>query len=143
MGEIKFVTGLLLTTLFTLAIVMFVIQFGDENDSAVLLSNDSDYSGIQDSLVGDVQDFNEDAEDSVDTLMSTTQEAGDQSASSGGQFKVGAFTMIRMATVIITVVFTKIFGDDIGFGIFLTAITSILVWMIGLYIWKAWKGSPD
>jgi len=143
MGQIGLIKGLMMTALFALAITMFTIQFGADNDSDILLNNDSDYAALQTSITGNVQDFNENSNTSINTLMSTTQEAGDQSASSGGQFKVGVFSTMALATTIITLGFNKIFGADTGFGIFLTAVTSLLVWMIGLYIWKAWKGNPD
>lgn len=143
MGQIKFVTGLIMAVLFTVAIVVFTINFGIDNDSSIKLGDDDDYSSIQSNLVGDLQDFNDAANSSGDTLMSTTQDEGDQSASSGGQFKVGVTTAMSMVTTILTLGFAKIFGEDTGFGIFLTAITSILLWMIGLYVWKTWKGNPD
>ncbi len=143
MGQIKLGISLIMTTLFTFAIIMFAVNFGADNDASVLLSNDSDYITFTDNLSNDIQTFNENANASMDTLMSTTQETGDQSASSGGQFKVGITTLISMATTIITVGFVKIFGENEGFGVFLTAIIGILLWMIGLYAWKTWKGNPD
>jgi len=143
MGQIKFIGGLILTSLFTLAIVVFATQFGAENGASVLLSEDAAYDDIQTDMVGGIQDFNDNANTSIDTLMSTTQDAGDQSATSGGQFKVGAASAIGLVITSITVGFEKIFGADNSFGIFLTALTSVLVWIIGLYAWKTWKGNPD
>jgi len=143
MGQVKLITGIVMSALFVLAIVVFSIQFGIDNDSAILLGDDPEYANIQSSIVGDVQQFNEDANTSSNTLLSTTQEAGDQSASSGGQFKVTATTAMTLVATFLGVSFQKIFGDDTGFGIFLTAIGSILLWIIGLYIWKTWKGNPD
>ena len=143
MGQVKLITGIVMSALFVLAIVVFSIQFGIDNDSAILLGDDPEYANIQSSIVGDVQQFNEDANTSSNTLLSTTQEAGDQSASSGGQFKVTATTAMTLVGTFLGVSFTKIFGQDTGFGIFLTAIGSILLWIIGLYIWKTWKGNPD
>ena len=143
MGQIKFLSSIFMTTLFAVAVVAFVINFGIDNDATILLSNDSDYAGLQSDLVGDVQTFNVNANTSGDTIMSTTQESGDQSASSGGQFKVGTGTAISSATKVLSVGFKKIFGEDTGFGIVFTLISSLLVFISGLYIWKAWKGNPD
>ena len=143
MGQIKMITSIVMSALFVLAIVVFSIQFGADNNSGVLLGDDPEYSEIQDSIVGDIREFNQDANTSSNTILSTTQEAGDQSASSGGQFKVTATTAITLVTTFLTLSFGKIFGNDTGFGIFLTAIISILLWIIGLYIWKSWKGNPD
>ena len=143
MGQIKLTISLIMTTLFVFAIIMFAVNFGIDNDASVLLSNDSDYTSITDDLSDNMETFNTNANTSFDTLMSTTQESGDQSASSGGQFKVGMTTLIGTAYTIIGIGFSKVFGENEGFGIFLTAITGILLWMAGLYIWKAWRGNPD
>lgn len=143
MGQVKLITSIVMSALFVLAIVVFSIQFGADNNSGILLGDDPEYSEIQTDIVGDIRQFNSDANTSSNTILSTTQEAGDQSASSGGQFKVTATTAVALVTTFLTVSFSKIFGNDTGFGIFLTAIVSILLWVIGLYIWKSWKGNPD
>lgn len=143
MGHIKLVTGLLMTACFTLSIVLFIANFGIDNNSAILLTDDDDFQTLNSSLQSNLKAFIIDSNSSADTLFKTTQEDGDQSASSGGQFKVGASTALSLVTSFLTIAFTKIFGEDTGFGIFLTAITSILLWMVGLYIWKSWKGNPD
>lgn len=143
MGQIKLVSGLVMSILFVLALTVFAINFGVDNDASVLLSSDEDYANIQNDLTGQIQDFNSDSNTSINTLMATTQEAGDQSASSGGQFKVGALTALDIATGMVTVGFVKIFGQDTGFGVFLTALLSVIAWTLGLYIWKSWRGNPD
>jgi len=143
MGQIKFISSMIMIGLFSIAIVVFAIQFGVDNESAVLLGDDPEYAKVQNNLVGDIQTFRDDSNSSITTAMTSTQEAGDQSASSGGQFKVGVGTAISVTTTVITLGFNKIFGIDTGFGIFLTAITSLLVWIGGLYIWKTIRGNPD
>ena len=143
MGQIKFLSGIFMTSLFAIAIITFVINFGIDNDSSVTLDNDPDFSEINSDLTGDIQTFNINANTSSDTIMSTTQETGDQSASSGGQFKVGTATGITTVTRVIRIGFKKIFGEDTNFGVVFTLLTSLLVFISGLYIWKAWKGNPD
>jgi hypothetical protein len=143
MGQIKFLSGIFMTSLFAIAIVTFAVNFGIDNNSAIVLSDDDDYIQLQTNLTGDVQTFNINANTSSDTIMSTTQESGDLSASSGGQFKVGTGTGISTVTKVIKIGFNKIFGDDETFGIVFTMLISLLVFISGLYIWKAWKGNPD
>ena len=143
MGQIKLISGMIMAALFTLSIVIFAAQFGVDNDASVMLTDDSDYDGLNDTIIGEIRDINEDANSSVNTLMGTTQDLGDQSATSGGQFKVTVSTVMGILTTQLGVGFAKIFGEDTGFGILLTAITSLLLWMIGLYVWKTWKGNPD
>ena len=143
MGQIKLTNSLVMVALFTLAIVVFATNFGLDNGTSIVLSNDSDYASIDDSLIEDIQTANVNSNTSLNTLLSTTQDSGDQSASSGGQFKVSALTSLRTANRMVSIGYKKIFGEDSGFGIFLTALISMLGWMIGLYAWKAWRGNPD
>lgn len=143
MGQIKLISAMIMVALFSLAMVTFAVNFGVENNSSVQLIDDPDYASLNASVKTQIQEFNTESNTSSNTLFSTTQEQGDQSASSGGQFKVTTGSAITVVTSLITVGFKKIFGQDTGFGIFLTAITSMLLFMIGLYVWKSWKGNPD
>jgi len=143
MGQINLTVSLVMLVCFTIAIVVFVANFGYDNNSAILITDDGNYSSLNGTLNNDIQQLNNDSETSLTTGLSTTQEQGDQSASSGGQFKVGVLTALSMTTTILWIGYEKIFGQDSGFGVFLTAIISVLGWIIGLYFWKTWKGAPD
>lgn len=143
MGQVKLATSILMTVLFSLAIVVFTISIGADNNAYINLENDPDYANIQDNITGEVRSFVGDANSSLETGLLTTQESGDQSASSGGQFKVTAASSVRMLKTSLSVGYKKIFGEDSGFGIFLSGLLGMIGFTIGLYIWKTWKGNPD
>jgi len=143
MGQLKLFISLAMTVLFTIAIITFVGLFGTDNDSAVLLSQDETYDNVNTNLNTGIQDFQDDSDTSLNTLMSTTQDQGDQSATSGGQFKVGIFTIVTQTKTVLDVGFKSIFGEDTGFGIFLTALLTIFTIMFAAYAWKTWRGNPD
>jgi len=144
MGSIKFFTSIVMVALFSLAIVIYGINFAEDNGSAISLSNDSYYSTYENQISYNLTNLDLQTENSSNTFMATTQDQGDQSASSGGQFKGGISATLRLMYTILDNSYKKIFGEDSsGFGIFLTAITSILGFMAIAYAWKYWKGSPD
>lgn len=143
MGTIKLIGSMLMMAVFVLAVVVFAIGFGNDNDSYVKLGDDEDFNSLSSAMQKSADDFRDDAKSSADTFFSTTQDQGDQSATSGGQFKIGITTAVSTVVSMLGIGFSKIFGSDTGFGIILTVFTSLLVMMASLYGWKAWKGNPD
>lgn len=143
MGQVKFVVSLLLAALFGIAIISFAINFGEDNDSRVKLGDDPDFVNILEESKVEITDFEDDSSTASDALTESTIEPGDETVATGGQFKAGFGTSMRMVSSVIRGGFKKIFGSDTGFGIFLTALTSVLVFIGALYIWKSWRGNPD
>lgn len=144
MGQIKFMTSIIMAALFAIAIITFTINFGLDNKSAVNLNNDSEFVTIKDDMLGEVSDFKDsDVPVSSDALITSTIEPGDETVATGGQFKVGVGTSMKMVAKSLTAGFNKIFGKDTGFGIFLSALTALMLWALGLYVWKTWRGNPD
>lgn len=143
MGQIKFMTSIIMVALFSIAIITFAINFGIDNESAVKLGDDTEFVTIKNDMLGEVTSFKTDANSSSNALTSSTIEPGDETVATGGQFKVGVGTSMKMVTKALTGGFNKIFGKDTGFGIFLSALTAIMLWALGLYVWKTWRGNPD
>ena len=143
MGQIKFMSSIIMMALFTIAVITFSINFGVDNQSAVRLDNDSDFVNVRSDMVDEVTDFKKDSNSSSSALFSSTIEPGDETVATGGQFKVGVRTSLSMVTQALTGGFKKIFGQDTGFGLFLSALTGLLLWILGLYVWKTWRGNPD
>jgi len=143
MGSIKFFASVLMVGLFAIAIVTFATQFGNDNSSAILLSDDEQLNTLNNEINSTITTWHSSVNDTGTTFFSTTQDQGDQSATSGGQFKSGINGALSMATKAMTSGYNKIFGSDGGFGIFLTGLTGILLFMLVAYGWKYWKGNPD
>ena len=144
MGQIKFITSLVLVALFSIAIVTFSINFGNDNESAVNLASDSDFVNINSELSGNISTFYSDVNTSSDEMYKSTVSTQTEATEGGTSFKVGPTTALAMAGSVITTSFRKIFGSDTGFGIFLTALISILGFISIMYLYKAWAGrNPD
>lgn len=141
MGHVKFISGILMTALFIMAILMFSFNFAIDNNSPINLQNDTDYVIMNTELSQNLSQFTTDSASSSETLASSTLASGDTATATGGQFKVSFGTSMNMVYSALKGGYKKIFGSDTGFGIFLTALTSLLVYLGALYIYKAWIGS--
>jgi hypothetical protein len=144
MGEIKFIAGFVMIILFSIAIVSYVVNFANDNEVAIDLSDDPEFSGLASQLEGNVTQFNVDANSSSKSFYDSEITEGDETTRTGGQFKVGLATVFTTMSLIFNLIFAKIFGNDIGFGVLFTAITGLLIFVGIRLIWKTWKGgNPD
>ena len=144
MGQIKFVSALVMTALFAIAIITFGINFANDNDSLVTINDDVDIVNLKTDVTNNSSQFTTDTESASESFFKSTASPGDQVSSSGGQFKVNARSSISMATSVMVGSFKKIFGQDSGFGIFLTALSSMLIFIGIAYAYKYWFGrNPD
>ena len=144
MGQIQFTISLILIGLFAIAIIGFAINFAIDNDSYVDLSDDAELSTLYINTEASVSDFDSDAENTYTSIINSTIASGDETTISGGQFKITPVNALGVVNSIIRVGYIKIFGNDSGFGIFMTTFFAVLLFILGLLIWKTWAGrSPD
>ena len=140
MGQIKFLSGLLMASLFAIAIIGFSINFANDNGSAVNIANDPDLSGVKGNMEEDMQQFYLDANTSSSSMYESTISTQTEATEGGTSFKVGPATALSAGNRVLTIGYKKIFGSDSNFGIFLTALIGMLGLIAALFIWKAWKG---
>lgn len=144
MGQIQLTTALIMIGLFSLAIIGFAVNFAQDNNAAVDISDDPELTGLYTVNTVNLTDFSVDSQDTYASIVNASIEAGSQTTQSGGQFAITPSNSLGAVKNIIRVGYTKIFGNGAGFGIFLTSFFAILVFRIGLYIWKTWGGrDPD
>ena len=153
MGQIKYMAGLLLTVLFAVAIIGYMIDFGNDNNADVRLSNDSDIVYIQTGLEGNTTNFANESDDSFQAFFQSEIGFGDETTNKGGQFKGGVVSSYNAIKNIISATKDKIFGYDprnpneegnSSKVIFLTALITFLGVQLYLLIWKTWKsGNPE
>ena len=142
MGYIKMLSGGVMATIFVLAITIFAVQFAAENNSDISLSNDEGYTSLNSSIRTDIGTFKSESEDVQEIYFKTSLESGDEHASSGAQYKVGALTAVWMAMKSFKTGFNDIFGPQFSFII--VALASLITIIMTLYAAKAWLGrSPD
>ena len=144
MGMIKLLTSLAFVTIFGLAIIGYSIGFATDNQAVVNLNEDSDFSSADTSIRSDLGSFDDSSESSLNILMESKIASGDDNVEGGGQFKTGPNDIISASKTIISASNEKIFGKGNEFGILFTVVISFIILIVGLYIWKTWKGgSPD
>lgn len=140
MGQIKFISGLLMASLFAIAIIGFSIGFANDNSSSINIASDSELSGVKGNMEGDMQQFYLDANTSSSAMYESTISTQTEATEGGTSFKVGPATALTTGNRVLTTGFRKIFGSDSSFSIFLTALIAMLGLIAALFIWKAWKG---
>jgi len=143
MGQIQFTTSLVLIGLFTVAIIGFAINFAEDNNSPISLSDDPELSSLYTRTTDDVSEFSEDAENTYSSIIDTTIAPESGSAQSTGPFAITPLNILGIVKNIIEVGYLKIFGTGKGFGIFLTTFLGLLGFIIALYIYKTLRGNPD
>ena len=144
MGLIKYFTSMTMVALFVIAIIIFSINFASDNQSDVLLSQDPDYANYKTNVEGNLTQVSVDVDTASEAFFTSTIKSGDEATVTGGQFKTGINSNIGIAKSSLSAGFRKIFGGDNSFGIILTSIMALLVFIGIAYGYYAWKGgSPD
>ena len=143
MGQIKFIASIFMIVLFTIAIVSYVSNFGDDNSAVVNLRNESRLSDS--ALQSDLDTFRLTVNSTSKAFSESTIEAGDENIKTGGVFKT-VNTMYDSVKRILGMGSSVIFGNEQGAGpgIVITALGTFLVILAILYAWKTWAGkTPD
>ena len=143
MSFIKYTVAFVMIALFSICIITFAVNFGIDNDAAVNLNQDGDFTTLNANASSEVQSFYAGSSTAYDAYQSSTISSQTDSSEGGTQFKVTPASSLGMAKTALSAAWEKIFGRGSGFGIILTAIIGLLTFIIGLYAWKAWKGDPD
>lgn len=144
MGQIKFMSSMVMIALFAIAIVVFSGMFAIDNNSMISIDNDTDYSGIRDNIESNIKIYYGEVNTSAESMYKSTISSQTEATEGGTSFKVGIGTGLSLAKTSITTAYTKIFGEDSGFGIFFTALLSVLGLISFMYIYKTWAGrNPD
>ncbi len=139
MGQIQYTIALIMIGLFTVAIIGFAINFASDNNAAISIADDPELVRLQTTVEGNVSAFRSGAQSTYQSIVESSIEEG-ETTPSGGQFAITPVSAVPVAKNIIKVGYIKIFGSGSGFGIFLTAFLAIIVFVIGMFIWKTWAG---
>ncbi len=129
--------------LFTIAILGFVIQFATDNNSAIDISDDSQIMGLYSDMGDNISSFDVGAESTYNSIIETTVEPGSDVIQSAAPFAITPGSLLGVLSNVLQVGYIKIFGTGSGFGIFITTFIALMVFIIAMFIIKAWKGNPD
>jgi len=125
--------------IFVISIITFAVSFAIDNDSDISIGDDVRFENLTSRVRTSVDTLENDSKTSQDILSKTSLSAGDAEISgSGGQFKVGPYTAVKMTVISFTTAFDSIFGVEFRF--ILTAFVSLMTFLIGYYVIKAWLG---
>jgi len=141
-SQITLTVSLVMIALFSIAIIGFAINFGIDNDSSIIITDDAEFSDSYTDMGANLSTFKSDAEGTYSSILDTTIEPGSDVAQSTGPFAITPTNIIGVAKNIIYLPYKKIFGSGKGFGIFFTALIAFLVLIFGLLIYKTLRGNP-
>jgi hypothetical protein len=146
MGQIQWTISLVMIGLFSIAIIGFALNFASDNDSVVNIADDSDISGLYTQNLGNASAFGTDAEDTYTSIINSTINPNSASGTTvtAGQFSITPGNIISVTRTTLKVGYSKIFGTNSGFEVFITTFLGMIVFITGLLIWKTWGGrTPD
>lgn len=142
-GQIQLTISLVLIGLFTIAIIGFGINFANDNNTPISIADDAEMSSLYDKTKADTSAFSTDSESQYQSIVETNVVAGTGTAPTAGPFAVTPMNALGVVKNVLQTGYTKIFGTGSGFGIFLTSLFAVLLFILGLYLYKTLRGLPD
>ena len=146
MGLQQVIISMILIGLFTIAIVGFAINFASDNSSSISVSDDPEMSSMYSNANSNISEFgnkNAGAQKQYDSILNTTIAPGSSEPQSAAPFAITPTSAFGVVKSIIYLPYQKVFGTGKGFGVFFTTFITILVFVVGLLIYKALRGIPD
>lgn len=141
-GIQQWIIGLLMVGLFSFAIIGYAINFADDNDAVVDISDDSQILGVKSGIEGNLSSSSEGAASAYTSITNISIGSGSQTTQTPGLFtsSLNPTSAIGVVKNIFLVGFVRVFGTNSGFGIFSIVFMSILTIITLAMIWKAWVG---
>lgn len=143
MGQIQLTIALVSIALFTIAIIGFAVNFAVDNNAPINIADDPDIVSLRTNANNNVSAFGSGTEDQYNSILNTTIEPGSDIAQSSAPFAVTPTNAIGTSKNILLVGYERIFGSNSGFAVFITALIAMIVFMLGLFLYKTLKGFPD
>lgn len=141
-SQIALTISLVMIALFTIAIIGFAVGFASDNNAAINVLDDAELSAFNTNSKANLSTFKTESEDTYQSIIDTTIEPGSDVAQSTGSFTITSKNVVGITKNIIMLPYKKIFGSGSGFGIFFTTFISVLLFVIGLLIYKTLRGNP-
>jgi hypothetical protein len=143
MGTISIITSIAFTGMFVMAIILFAVNFGINNETTINIDEDSNFSQLKNEISEESTTLYLDSNTIFNETIKSTISSQTEATEGGTAFKVGPGTAMKVAQSSIKVGFEKIFGGDENVKIFFTSFLTLLGIIFSMYIYKSWKGSPD
>jgi len=141
-SQISLTISMVMIALFTVAIIGFSIGFANDTRANISIINDPELTALNTNTNANLSTFKTDSEGTYQSILESTIEPGSDVTQSSGPFAITPLNILGVMKNIIWLPYKKIFGEGEGFGIFFTVFIAFLVFIIGLLVWKTWKGNP-
>jgi len=141
-SQITLTISILFVVLFSISIIGFSIGFGNDNNAAINIANDSYISNYYTDSKDNLSTFKDNSESTYSSIVETTVEPGSDSPKTMGSFAITPGNLMGVAVNTIRLPYKYIFGNDSGFGIFVTTFIAFLLFIMGLLLYKTLRGSP-
>ena len=144
MGQIKFITSLMLISLFAIAIVSYAIDFGDDNDAVIKLGDNPEFTSLNSKIINDQDAYLITTNQSGTSIFQSQIERAGVTTTTGQVFQQIGTIINTFKSVIGTINNNLLGGKGGGFGVIFTGFVT-LISIIGILVaWKTWVGrNPD
>lgn len=143
-GTINVIVSLMLITLFSIAVIGFASNWGEDNNAAVSIIDDVQISNLYNNAQDNATEFRGDSQSTYSSIVNSSIEAGSQTTPTGGQFAITTEGAVKTTFAIFLLTYINIFGGNPQFAIFVTVAGGLILFIIALYFWKTWRsGQPD
>ncbi len=144
MGQIKFITSMVMITLFTIAIVSYTINFGNDNEAIVKLGDDPEFSSLSSSLDSDIISYKTTTNSSATSIFQTKIESQEVTTTTGNTIQQIGTIFGSFKTIAGTITNKLLGGKGSEFGIIMTGFITLMSIIGILFAWKTWIGrNPD
>lgn len=138
LDEIKFVGGLIMTVLFCMTVLFWIIAVQIENNASSSITGQPGFNDTLEDLSSNLTVYRTNTINATDSFYQS--ELDIENVKTGGQFKLGPSNALKSADNVAKQGFTSIFGSDANFGFLLATLMTFLLFVVGLLVWKTWKG---
>lgn len=140
MGQIQWTVSLVMLGLFVVAVLGFAINFADDNNAVIDISDDFETSQLYTNTTANISTFGSEAKSTTTSILNTTIPAGSQTAESSGGFAITTANLMGVLTNVLGLGYKKIFGSNPDFAIFFFALIGLVGLISILYVWKTLAG---
>jgi len=141
-STISMITSIVMIILFVIAIIGFSIGFANDNDAAVRIDDNPNMTSLYTGSKDNLKNFKDDSGNTYTSIINTTIETGSDVIKSPAAFTLTWSNVYGTFGNIVNTINKEIFGGSPVFAIFTTTLIAVIAFMFGLYLIKAWRGSP-
>lgn len=143
MGTIQIVGSIVMIAMFSIMIVAFGIQFAVDNSPSVSIADDNETMNFYSSQKNNITGLKSSSSDEYKSIIETTIPEGSDYPQSMAAFSKSDDSAKAVTENVITLIRTKLFGNDPTVNYVITAAMGFLVLVLGLYVYKTIRGLPD